>query len=76
MDAISFVLGEKTSSLRVKKLSDLIHGAPIGRPVSNRAKVSAIYVDAEGQRIVYSRYLPKSTRYLGINIKATFLIDL
>jgi len=27
MDAISFVMGEKTTSLRVKRLSDLIHGA-------------------------------------------------
>merc|ERR1712165_162725 len=31
MDAISFVMGEKTSSLRVRKLADLIHGASIGR---------------------------------------------
>ena len=43
MDAISFVMGEKTSSLRVKKLSDLIHGASISRPVANRAFVSAIF---------------------------------
>ena len=43
MDAISFVMGEKTSSLRVKKLSDLIHGASIGRPVANRASVTAIF---------------------------------
>ncbi len=43
MDAISFVMGEKTSSLRVKKLSDLIHGASISRPVSNRASVTAVF---------------------------------
>ena len=43
MDAISFVLGESTKNLRVKKLSDLIHGAPIGKPVSNRASVSFVY---------------------------------
>ncbi|OQR66349.1 structural maintenance of chromosomes protein 1A-like [Tropilaelaps mercedesae] len=30
MDAISFVLGEKQKQLRVKRFSDLIHGAPIG----------------------------------------------
>jgi structural maintenance of chromosome 1 len=36
MDAVSFVMGEKTSSLRVKRLSDLIHGASIGQPVSRR----------------------------------------
>lgn len=56
MDAISFVLGEKTSSLRVKKLSDLIHGAPVGRPVGNRARVTAIYVDEKGEKTVFSRY--------------------
>lgn len=42
MDAISFVMGEKTSSLRVKRLSDLIHGASIGQPVSRTASVTAI----------------------------------
>lgn len=36
MDAISFVMGEKTTSLRVKRLSDLIHGASVGQPVSRR----------------------------------------
>ncbi len=69
MDAISFVLGESTKNLRVKKLSvcdlfsnvkkdlhnkqnfiyskinqkDLIHGAPIGKPVAHRASVSFVY---------------------------------
>jgi structural maintenance of chromosome 1 len=42
MDAISFVMGEKTSSLRVKRLSDLIHGASVGHPVSKTASVAAI----------------------------------
>merc|ERR1712150_7950 len=37
-------MGEQTSSLRVKKLSDLIHGASINRPVdTNYASVSAIF---------------------------------
>merc|ERR1712066_832794 len=43
MDAISFVLGEKTVSLRVKRLEELIHGSNIGNPISNMARVSAIY---------------------------------
>merc|ERR1711899_34664 len=44
MDAISFVMGEEKSCLRVKKLSDLIHGASIDRPVSsNFASVTAIF---------------------------------
>ena len=32
MDAICFVLGEKTSNMRVRKVADLIHGAPINKP--------------------------------------------
>lgn len=36
MDAISFVMGERTQSLRVKRLCDLIHGAAVSRPVSKR----------------------------------------
>lgn len=35
MDAISFVMGEKTNCLRVRRLADLIHGASSGNPVSN-----------------------------------------
>ncbi len=34
MDAISFVMGEKTQALRVKRLGDLIHGASIGQPIA------------------------------------------
>lgn len=47
MDAISFVLGEKPSHLRVKRLSDLIHGAPVGKPVATRAHVTAVYKDED-----------------------------
>ena len=43
MDAISFVMGEKTNMLRVKRLADLIHGASVGRPNSTRASVTAIF---------------------------------
>ncbi|KAK3794036.1 hypothetical protein RRG08_028468 [Elysia crispata] len=50
MDAISFVMGEKTSNLRSKRLSDLIHGAPIGQPASNKATVIAVYQDNETDR--------------------------
>ncbi|EAA07609.3 structural maintenance of chromosomes protein 1A [Anopheles arabiensis] len=52
MDAISFVMGEKTSSLRVRKLTELINGASIGRPISNRASVMARFIiktEAEGE---------------------------
>lgn len=43
MDAVSFVMGEKTSSLRVKRLADLIHGASIHRPVSRRYRFELRY---------------------------------
>ncbi|KAK7102755.1 structural maintenance of chromosomes protein 1A-like [Littorina saxatilis] len=43
MDAISFVLGEKTSNLRSKRLPDLIHGAPVGKPAASTASVTAVY---------------------------------
>ncbi|EDW81202.1 uncharacterized protein Dwil_GK11152 [Drosophila willistoni] len=44
MDAISFVMGEKTSSLRVKRLNDLIHGSSIGKPVSRSCYVTAKFI--------------------------------
>ncbi|XP_074593771.1 structural maintenance of chromosomes protein 1A-like [Brevipalpus obovatus] len=50
MDAISFVLGEKASNLRVKKMSELIHGASIGRPVGNKASVTLVYEDTANNR--------------------------
>ena len=56
MDAISFVMGEKTQSLRVKRLADLIHGASINWPVASRASVSAIFVnDSDGAEITFTR---------------------
>lgn len=48
MDAISFVMGEKTSSLRVKRLNDLIHGSSVGKPISSRCSVTARFI-IEGQ---------------------------
>ena len=52
MDAISFVMGEKTNMLRVKRLADLIHGASIGRPNSNRASVTAIFeMEIDGEMV-------------------------
>merc|ERR1712156_803691 len=48
-------MGEKTTSLRVKRLSDLIHGASIDRAVSNRASVSAIFVREDGSEQTFTR---------------------
>lgn len=44
MDAVSFVMGEKTSMLRVKRLSDLIHGASINKAVSRRFVIYTKFV--------------------------------
>uniref|UniRef100_A0A672LPH4 Structural maintenance of chromosomes protein n=1 Tax=Sinocyclocheilus grahami TaxID=75366 RepID=A0A672LPH4_SINGR len=57
MDAISFVLAEKTSNLRVKTLKDLIHGAPVGKPAANRAFVSMVYQLDSGQELSFSRFI-------------------
>ena len=58
MDAISFVLGEKTNNLRVKKVSELIHGASIGQPVANQASVTLVYEDSETNRVTrFSRFV-------------------
>merc|ERR1719210_2266165 len=48
-------MGEKTSSLRVRRLADLIHGASIGRAVSNRASVSAIFALEDGGEKTFTR---------------------
>lgn len=68
MDAISFVLGEKTANLRVKKLSELIHGASIGRPVSNNASVTLIYKDIDTGRITnFTRLVQGSSSEYRVN---------
>lgn len=59
MDALSFVMGERARFLRVKQLSELIHGAHIGRPVSNTAQVAMRYCadgdDNDDQVMVFCR---------------------
>nr|XP_046251454.1 structural maintenance of chromosomes protein 1B [Scatophagus argus] len=55
MDALSFVLGERAASLRVKHLRDLIYGAHIGQPVSDTARVTMRYCDDEDQETVFCR---------------------
>jgi len=71
MDAISFVMGEKTSSLRVKRLSDLIHGASIGQPASRAAHVTAVFEMADGSgEKRFTRTVHGSTSEHKINDKA------
>ncbi|XP_065903678.1 structural maintenance of chromosomes protein 1A-like [Dysidea avara] len=57
MDAVSFVLGEKTANLRVRSLKELICGASVGRPVANRAYVTAVYKENNGNEIHFTRLI-------------------
>ncbi|CAL2030458.1 unnamed protein product [Caenorhabditis brenneri] len=61
MDAISFVLGERPNSLRVKKYNDLIHGAPIGKPVAKKCRVTMNYKYADGRIKAFSRGVNNGT---------------
>lgn len=67
MDAVSFVMGEKTSCLRVKRLSDLIHGASIGQPVSRSASVTAVFMLENGTEKRFTRMVQGSTSEHRIN---------
>lgn len=55
MDGISFVMGEKTNMLRVRRLGELIHGASIGRPVSNSCSVTARFQLPDNSTIEFQR---------------------
>lgn len=57
MDALSFVMGERVSSLRVKHLKDLIHGAHVGKPVSNTARVAMRYCNDKEEETVFCRII-------------------
>lgn len=69
MDAISFVMGERTQSLRVRRLGDLIHGAAINRPVSRSASVTAVFIldEDEGKEIAFQRSVQGSSSEYRIN---------
>ncbi|XP_077075067.1 structural maintenance of chromosomes protein 1A [Siphateles boraxobius] len=75
MDAISFVLAEKTSNLRVKTLKDLIHGAPVGKPAANRAFVSMVYCEDNGDECTFTRIIIGSSSEYRINNKVVGLSD-
>ncbi|OWK55748.1 Structural maintenance of chromosomes protein 1B [Lonchura striata] len=57
MDAVSFVLCEKTSNLRVKSVRELIHGAHVGKPVSSTASVKIVYCEEDGEEKTFSRVI-------------------
>lgn len=67
MDAISFVMGERTNSLRVKRLSDLIHGASINQPVARSASVTAIFELDDGNERKFTRMVNGSSSEHYIN---------
>ncbi|KAG5343958.1 SMC1A protein, partial [Acromyrmex heyeri] len=67
MDAISFVMGEKTSSLRVKRFSELIHGASIGMPVARSASVTAVFELENGTEKSFMRSVQGSSSEHRIN---------
>ncbi|XP_066040435.1 structural maintenance of chromosomes protein 1B isoform X2 [Chamaea fasciata] len=57
MDAVSFVMCEKTSNLRVKNIQELIHGAHVGKPVSSTASVKIVYCEEDGEEKTFSRVI-------------------
>ncbi|NXP23471.1 SMC1B protein, partial [Scytalopus superciliaris] len=57
MDAVSFVMCEKTTNLRVKSVRELIHGAHVGRPVSSTASVKIVYCEEDGEEKTFSRVI-------------------
>ncbi|NXM03195.1 SMC1B protein, partial [Tyrannus savana] len=57
MDAVSFLMCEKTSNLRVKSVRELIHGAHVGRPVSSTASVKMVYCEEDGEEKTFSRVI-------------------
>lgn len=67
MDAVSFVMGEKTQTLRVKRLSDLIHGASINKPVSRSAHVTAVFELEDGTERRFTRTVQGSSSDHRIN---------
>lgn len=76
MDAISFVMGEKVQALRVKRMSDLIHGASIGREQSRSATVSAIFELRNGAETKFSRIVTDSRSEHQIDGKVLYVIHL
>ncbi|KAL0968626.1 hypothetical protein UPYG_G00269310 [Umbra pygmaea] len=67
MDALSFVMGERVVSLRVKHTRDLIHGAHIGRPASNTASVAMLYCDENGEELNFCRSISGDSSEYHVN---------
>uniref|UniRef100_A0A8C5PN20 Structural maintenance of chromosomes protein n=1 Tax=Leptobrachium leishanense TaxID=445787 RepID=A0A8C5PN20_9ANUR len=67
MDALSFVMGERTANLRVKNVRELIHGAHIGKPVSSTASVHLVYCEENGEEKTFSRIIVGSSSEYRLN---------
>ncbi|XP_042352388.1 structural maintenance of chromosomes protein 1B [Plectropomus leopardus] len=67
MDALSFAMGERVASLRVNRLRDLIHGAHIGRPVQDTARVAIRYCDDNDQETIFCRSIIGDSSEFRIN---------
>ncbi|XP_017944035.1 structural maintenance of chromosomes protein 1B [Manacus vitellinus] len=70
MDAVSFLLCERTANLRVKSVRELIHGAHVGRPVSSTASVKMVYCEEDGEEKTFSRVIRGSCTEFFFNDKA------
>ncbi|NXD15322.1 SMC1B protein, partial [Nothocercus nigrocapillus] len=70
MDAVSFVLCEKITNLRVKNVRELIHGAHVGKPVSSTASVKIVYCEENGEEKSFSRVIRGSCTEFIFNDKS------
>ncbi|XP_054137954.1 structural maintenance of chromosomes protein 1B isoform X3 [Melozone crissalis] len=70
MDAVSFVMCEKTTNLRVKSIRELIHGAHVGKPVSSTASVKIVYCEEDGEEKTFSRVIRGSCSEFLFNDKS------
>ncbi|XP_043392799.1 structural maintenance of chromosomes protein 1B isoform X4 [Chelonia mydas] len=70
MDALSFVMGERTANLRVKNVRELIHGAHVGKPFSSTASVKIVYCEENGEEKTFSRIIRGSCSEFLFNDKA------
>ncbi|XP_076200388.1 structural maintenance of chromosomes protein 1B [Aptenodytes patagonicus] len=70
MDAVSFVMCEKISNLRVKSIRELIHGAHVGKPVSSTASVKIVYCEEDGEEKTFSRVIRGSCSEFLFNDKS------
>ncbi|KAM5170638.1 structural maintenance of chromosomes protein 1B isoform 1-T1 [Mantella aurantiaca] len=80
MDALSFVMGERTSNLRVRSVRELISGANVGQPVSSTASVHLVYCDDDSDERTFSRLIIGGSTEYRLNNKpvgrSTYVLEL